>query len=39
LDYLYRDSTDYIPATQPLMVNYIVDDLDALLEPLKNKRE
>src|SRR5579862_6742070 len=27
-------STDYIPATQPFMVNYIVDDMDPLLDRL-----
>ena len=32
---IFPTSTDYIPATQPLMVNYIVDDLDALLDRLK----
>ena len=32
---LFPNSTDYIPATQPLMINYIVDDLDALLDRLK----
>jgi predicted enzyme related to lactoylglutathione lyase len=32
---IFPASTDYIPATQPLMVNYIVDDLDALLDRLK----
>jgi catechol 2,3-dioxygenase-like lactoylglutathione lyase family enzyme len=31
---LFSASTDYIPATQPFMVNYIVDDLDALLDRL-----
>ena len=30
-------STDYFPATQPFMINYIVDDLDALLERLKQE--
>jgi catechol 2,3-dioxygenase-like lactoylglutathione lyase family enzyme len=30
-------STDYIPATQPFMLNYIVDDLDALLDRLKQE--
>ncbi len=34
---IFPDSTHYIPATQPLMVNYIVDDLDALLERLKQE--
>jgi predicted enzyme related to lactoylglutathione lyase len=33
----FRDSTDYIPATQPLMFNYIVDDMDALLDRLKQE--
>src|SRR5690242_21889621 len=28
---VFPNSTDYIPATQPFMINYIVDDLDALL--------
>jgi catechol 2,3-dioxygenase-like lactoylglutathione lyase family enzyme len=32
---LFPNSTDYIPATQAFMVNYIVDDLDALLDRLK----
>src|SRR5271168_2434331 len=31
---IFPASTDYIPATQPFMVNYIVDDLDALLDRL-----
>jgi hypothetical protein len=34
---IFPTSTDYIPATQPLMVNYIVDDLDALLERLEQE--
>jgi hypothetical protein len=34
---IFSASTDYIPATQPLMVNYIVDDLDALLDRLKQE--
>ncbi len=34
---VFPTSTDYIPATQPLMVNYIVDDLDALLDRLKQE--
>lgn len=29
---VFPASTSYIPATQPFMVNYIVDDLDALLD-------
>ncbi len=32
---VFPDSTDYIPATQAFMVNYIVDDMDALLDRLK----
>jgi catechol 2,3-dioxygenase-like lactoylglutathione lyase family enzyme len=32
---VFSASTDYIPATQPFMVNYIVDDMDALLDRLK----
>jgi catechol 2,3-dioxygenase-like lactoylglutathione lyase family enzyme len=34
---VFAASTDYIPATQPFMVNYIVDDLDALLDRLKQE--
>jgi catechol 2,3-dioxygenase-like lactoylglutathione lyase family enzyme len=34
---VFPASTDYIPATQPFMVNYIVDDLDALLDRLKQE--
>ena len=34
---VFPTSTEYIPATQPLMVNYIVDDLDALLDRLKEE--
>ncbi len=34
---IFPASTDYFPATQPLMVNYIVDDLDALLDRLKQE--
>jgi len=34
---IFSASTDYIPATQPFMINYIVDDLDALLERLKQE--
>ena len=34
---IFSASTDYIPATQPLMINYIVDDMDALLERLKQE--
>src|SRR5271165_1885269 len=31
---VFQASTDYIPATQPFMINYIVDDMDALLDRL-----
>jgi catechol 2,3-dioxygenase-like lactoylglutathione lyase family enzyme len=34
---VFPNTTDYIPATQPFMVNYIVDDLDALLDRLKQE--
>jgi catechol 2,3-dioxygenase-like lactoylglutathione lyase family enzyme len=34
---IFPNSTDYIPATQPFMINYIVDDLDALLDRLKQE--
>ena len=34
---IFPASTDYIPVTQPFMVNYIVDDLDALLDRLKQE--
>jgi catechol 2,3-dioxygenase-like lactoylglutathione lyase family enzyme len=34
---VFSASTDYIPATQPFMFNYIVDDLDALLDRLKQE--
>lgn len=34
---VFPASTDYIPATQPFMVNYIVDDLDALLDRLRQE--
>src|SRR6267154_1320556 len=34
---LFPTSTGYIPATQAFMVNYIVDDLDALLARLKEE--
>jgi catechol 2,3-dioxygenase-like lactoylglutathione lyase family enzyme len=34
---IFPASTDYIPAAQPFMVNYIVDDLDALLDRLKQE--
>ncbi len=34
---IFPASTGYIPATQSFMVNYIVDDLDALLDRLKQE--
>jgi catechol 2,3-dioxygenase-like lactoylglutathione lyase family enzyme len=34
---VFPASTDYFPATQPFMINYIVDDLDALLDRLKQE--
>jgi catechol 2,3-dioxygenase-like lactoylglutathione lyase family enzyme len=34
---VFPNSTDYFPATQAFMVNYIVDDLDALLDRLKQE--
>jgi predicted enzyme related to lactoylglutathione lyase len=34
---IFPASADYFPATQPFMVNYIVDDLDALLDRLKQE--
>jgi catechol 2,3-dioxygenase-like lactoylglutathione lyase family enzyme len=34
---IFPASTDYFPAAQPFMVNYIVDDLDALLDRLKQE--
>jgi catechol 2,3-dioxygenase-like lactoylglutathione lyase family enzyme len=34
---IFPASTDYFPATQPFMINYIVDDLDALLDRLKQE--
>ena len=34
---VFPDSTDYFPATQPFMINYIVDDMDALLDRLKQE--
>jgi len=34
---VFPNSTDYIPATQTFMINYIVDDLDALLDRLKQE--
>ena len=32
---IFPASTTYLPAAQPFMINYIVDDLDALLDRLK----
>jgi catechol 2,3-dioxygenase-like lactoylglutathione lyase family enzyme len=34
---VFPASTDYFPATQPFMINYIVDDMDALLDRLKQE--
>jgi len=34
---VFPATTRYIPATQPFMVNYIVDDMDALLGRLKQE--
>ena len=34
---VFPASTDYFPATQQFMINYIVDDLDALLDRLKQE--
>ena len=34
---IFSASADYIPATQPFMINYIVDDMDALLDRLKQE--
>src|SRR5271156_5422217 len=34
---IFPNSTDYIPATQTFMINYIVDDMDALLDRLKKE--
>ena len=34
---IFPSSTDYIPATQSFMINYIVDDMDALLDRLKQE--
>jgi catechol 2,3-dioxygenase-like lactoylglutathione lyase family enzyme len=34
---VFSASTDYVPATQPFMINYIVDDIDALLDRLKQE--
>ena len=34
---IFPASTNYFPATQPFMINYIVDDLDALLDRLRQE--
>jgi hypothetical protein len=34
---VFRSSSDYFPATQPFMINYIVDDMDALLDRLQQE--
>ena len=34
---VFPASSNYIPAAQPFMINYIVDDLDALLDRLKQE--
>jgi predicted enzyme related to lactoylglutathione lyase len=34
---VFSASSDYFPASQPLMINYIVDDMDALLDRLKQE--
>ena len=34
---VFRNTTDYIPATQTFMINYIVDDMEALLDRLKQQ--
>jgi len=34
---LFPASTDYFPSTQPFMINYIVDDMDALLDRLRQE--
>jgi catechol 2,3-dioxygenase-like lactoylglutathione lyase family enzyme len=34
---VFPSSTGYIPATQAFMINYIVDDMDALLDRLKQE--
>ena len=34
---VFPASSDYFPATQPFMINYIVDDMDALLDRLKQE--
>jgi len=34
---VFPASSNYFPATQPFMINYIVDDMDALLDRLKQE--
>jgi len=34
---IFSASSNYFPSNQPLMINYIVDDLDALLDRLKQE--
>jgi predicted enzyme related to lactoylglutathione lyase len=34
---VFSSSDDYFPATQPFMLNYIVDDMDALLDRLQKE--
>src|ERR1700685_2070836 len=34
---VFSASSDYFPAGQPFMINYIVDDMDALLDRLKQE--
>ena len=34
---VFSASSDYFPPSQPFMINYIVDDLDALLDRLKEE--
>jgi len=34
---IFPAASDYIPATQPFMINYIVDDLDGLLARLRQE--
>ncbi len=34
---VFPASTTYFPAAQPFMMNYIVDDMDALLDRLKQE--
>ncbi|MFZ0294246.1 MAG: VOC family protein [Candidatus Sulfotelmatobacter sp.] len=34
---VFASSSNYFPASQPFMINYIVDDMDALLDRLKQE--